>query len=486
MPNSRICEESFFFIHLGSICKSPVVTCSPGTSIIEAAETMHDNDISGLVVVDRLGRVVGVLSVRDFRGLIAGSNGDLSGIKVKEVMSERPVTARLDDYVFEAIFKMAKHKTHRLVVVDYHGKLCGVLTDTDLLSLQTRSPIYLSQEIENAESIPQLSIINSRILEMVNCATDAGADTRSLVHLITHFNDSFTLRIIEIMEREEGIVLPTGAAFLALGSEGRGEQTLRTDQDNAMVFADDLSEADQQAAVRFAIRLSDALEEVGVPKCSADTMASNPEWRHSLTGWKELIERWVSLPRGDHMVRFGMFQDFRTLYGDMRLAQELQVHILAAIKRHSLFLPYVARNIVSFSPPIGMFGRIKVESRGESRGKVDLKKAGIFSITGGVSLLALDAGITEGSTWDKLDQLEASGLLTEDFRDTIDNAFSFLFQLRLQRQIRSLTTGDEPTNSIDPLVMSDRERDRLRAAMRATGTFFRFIRDRYQLDLIAR
>ena len=486
MPNSRICEESFFFIHLGSICKSPVVTCSPGTTVVEAAEIMHDNNISGLVVVDRLGRVVGVLSVRDFRGVIAGSNGDLAGIKVKEVMSDQPVTARLDDYVFEAIFKMAKHKTHRLVVVDHRGKLCGVLTDTDLLSLQTRSPIYLSQEIENAESIPHLSIINSRILEMVNCATDAGADTRSLVHLITHFNDSFTLRIIEIMAREEGISLPKGAAFLALGSEGRGEQTLRTDQDSAMVFADDLSEADQQEAVRFAIRLSDALDEVGVPKCSANTMASNPEWRHTLSGWKGLLERWISLPRGDHMVRFGMFQDFRTLHGDVRLEQELQAHILAAIKRHALFLPYVARNVVSFVPPVGMFGRIKVEKRGENRGKVDLKKAGIFSITAGVSLLALDAGITDGSTWDKLDQLEEAGVLTSDFRETVDNAFSYLFQLRLQRQIRSLTAGHEPTNSIDPLVMSDRERGRLRTAMRETGAFFRYIRDRYQLDLIAR
>lgn len=485
MPNSRICEESFFFIHLGSICKSPVVTCGPGASILEAASMMHDRDISGLVVVDRLGRVVGVLSVRDFRGLIAGSNGDLTGVKVKDLMSD-PVTARLDDYVFEAIFKMAKHKTHRLVVVDYRGKLCGVLTDTDLLSLQTRSPIYMSQEIENADSIPQLSIINSRILEMVNCATDAGADTRSLVHLITHFNDSFTLRIIELMEREEGIALPDGAAFLALGSEGRGEQTLRTDQDNAMIFADDLSESDQLAAKRFAVRLSDALEEVGVPKCPANTMASNPEWRQSLSGWKGQIDKWFSLPRGDHMVRFGMLQDFRTLYGSAHLENELRAHILDALKRHSLFLPYVAKNLVSFAPPIGVFGRIKVEKRGENRGKVDLKKAGIFSLTGGVSLLALEAGITEGSTWDKLDQLEKAGVLTADFRETIDGAFSFLFQLRLQRQIRSLTAGEEPSNSVDPLVMTDRERDRLRSALRDTVTFFRFIRDRYKLDSISR
>jgi CBS domain-containing protein len=330
---------------------------------------MHEKDLSGLVVVDPLETIVGVFSIREFRKLIAESKGDISGVEVQDVMNTRPVTVQRDRYLFEAIFKMAKHKIHRLVVIDHQGHLCGMLTDTDLLSLQTRSPIYMSQEIEGAESIQQLKIINARILEMLNCATDAGADIRSLVQLITHFNDSFSLRIIELMERDEGIRLPAGAAFLALGSEGRGEQTLRTDQDSAMIFADDLSAEQRAAAERFACRLSDALEDVGVPKCSAHTMASNPEWRHSLSDWKLLLEQWLSQPVGDHMVRFGMFQDFRTLHGDVALEHELQQFILAGIKRHGLFLPYVARNIVSFVPPLGMFGRIKVEKRGENKGK---------------------------------------------------------------------------------------------------------------------
>jgi CBS domain-containing protein len=447
---------------------------------------MYDKDISGLVVVDLLGRIVGIFSVRDFRKLISESNGDLSGVKVKDVMCASPVTVNRDRYLFEAIFKMAKHKIHRLVVVDHQGHLCGMLTDTDLLSLQTRSPIYLSQEIEGAESIRQLSVINTRILEMVTCATDAGADIRSIVQLITHFNDSFTVRIIELLARDEGIRLPAGAAFLALGSEGRGEQTLRTDQDSAMIFVDGLSASDKEAAELFAFRLSDALEEVGVPKCSAHTMASSPEWRHSLSDWKILIEQWLSQPMGDHMVRFGMFQDFRTLHGDVSLEDELQQYILSGIKRHSLFLPYVARNIVSFVPPIGMFGRIKVEKSGEHKGKVDLKKAGIFAITSGISLLALEMGIVNGSTWDKLDRLEESRVLSSDFRESVDSTFSYLFKLRLYRQVRSLTSGLEPSNSIDPLVMTDRERGRLRTALKGVGVFLRFIRDRYHLDSISR
>ncbi len=486
MPDSRISEETFYFSHVGSICKGGAVTCSPGTTVVEAARIMHEKDLSGLVVVDPLETILGVFSIREFRKLIAESKGDISGVVVQDVMNTRPVTVQRDRYLFEAIFKMAKHKIHRLVVIDHQGQLCGMLTDTDLLSLQTRSPIYMSQEIEGAESIQQLKIINARILEMLNCATDAGADIRSLVQLITHFNDSFSLRIIELMERDEGIRLPAGAAFLALGSEGRGEQTLRTDQDSAMIFADDLSAEQRAAAERFACRLSDALEQVGVPKCSANTMASNPEWRHSLADWKLLLEQWLSQPIGDHMVRFGMVQDFRTLHGDVGLEHELQQFILAGIKRHGLFLPYVARNIVSFVPPLGMFGRIKVEQRGENKGKVDLKKAGIFAITSGVSLLALESGIVNGSTWDKLDRLEETRVLSVDFREIVDNAFSYLFKLRLHRQMRALAAGSEPSNSIDPLVMTDRERDRLRTALKGVGTFLRFIRDRYQLDSISR
>ena len=485
MPNSNFNEQSFFFLHIANVCRSPAVTCAPDISVIAAARMMCDQNLAGLVVVEEE-TPVGILSVRDLRDLIATADESLAKYKVCDIMHVGVTTVRHQAYVFEAIFKMAKNNIHHLAVVNEDQKLVGVINAIDLLSQQTRSPLYLTQEMEAAESIEELKEINGRILEMVRSAMSAGAETRSLVHLIAHFNDGFTQRIISLMESLEGIALPAKAAFLALGSEGRGEQTLRTDQDSALIYADDISPAELNDCTRFADRLVDALEFVGIPRCPGNTMASNPQWQHSLTEWKQLLEQWISVPTGEHMVNFGMFQDFRTIHGDGSLEHALHDFIHVTTQRNMLFFPYVAKNIVRFPAPLGMFGRIKVERRGANRGKVDLKKSGIFALTEGVSLLALENNVDEGTTWDKLEKLEQMGVLSNKSSETLSEAFTQLVNLRLQRQLSDLAAGNIPGNAIDPLRLPHKTQSQLREALRGVNQLLRIIRDHYRLDSISR
>ncbi|MGK2944205.1 MAG: DUF294 nucleotidyltransferase-like domain-containing protein [Desulfuromonadales bacterium] len=485
MPDSNFNEESFFFLHIGSVCRSPALTCTPHISVIEAARLMREHNIAGLVIVEGE-NPIGILSVRDLRDLIAAAGENLAGYKVCDIMHAGVTTVRSQAYVFEAIFKMAKNNIHHLPVVNDEQKLVGIINAIDLLSQQTRSPLYLTQEMEAAESIEELKAINSRILEMVRSAMSAGAETRSLVQLIAHFNDGFTQRIITIMENLEGITLPPRAAYLALGSEGRGEQTLRTDQDSALIYADDISAAERDACQRFASRLVDALEYVGIPRCPGNTMASNPQWQHSLSEWQQLLEQWISVPTGERMVNFGMFQDFRTIHGDVSLENNLHEFIYAATRRNMLFFPYAAKNIVRFPAPLGMFGRIKVERRGKNRGKVDLKKAGIFAITEGASLLALENNVDKGTTWDKLEKLGQMGVLSTKVSETLSDSFSQLVKLRLQRQLSDLAAGNRPSNAIDPLRLPEKSQKRLREALRGVNQFLRIIRDHYRLDSISR
>ncbi|MBW2452108.1 MAG: CBS domain-containing protein [Deltaproteobacteria bacterium] len=485
MPQSTFSEESFFFLHIEGICRSPADTCPANIHVVEAARRMKEQNISGLIVTDGQAPI-GVLSVSDLRNLIVSSSGNLAHSMVGEVMTPGVITIGHRAYFFEAIFKMAKNNVHRLAVVDDQKRLVGVITDTDLLGLQTQSPLYLTQEMDIADSIDSLREINSRIFDMVRCATGAGADTRSLVQLISHFNDSFTQRIIELMASKEGIALPAGAAYLALGSEGRGEQTLRTDQDSAMVYADNLSSNEIDACARFSERLVEALEYVGVPRCPGNTMASNPSWRLSLSQWKTKLNHWIATPVAENMVNFGMFQDFRTLHGDRSLEEALHTHIFAATQRNKLFFPYVAKNIVRFPAPLGMFGRIKVERRGANRGKVDLKKAGIFAITEGASLLALEQNINQGTTWDKLERLGEIGVLSEKDCSSISEAYTQLVHFRLNRQIQDLANGLKPSNCIDPQRMPEKLRNQLREALRGVNQLLRFIREHYRLDFISR
>lgn len=485
MAQSTISEDSFFFLPLESLCSKTVITCSPDLSVVGMARLMREHNISGLIVVED-GLPVGIVSLRDLRNLVADAADRLQVMLVGEVMKTDLITVRRRDRVFDAIFKMSKHNIHRLAILNDDGTLAGVLTDTDLLSLQTQSPLYQQQEIANAQSIPELQNLSVRMLDSVKSATRVGADTQSLVQLISHFNDEITLRLIALMARDEGLALPEGAAYLALGSEGREEQTMRTDQDSALVYRDDLSPVQLEQIERFCSRLVDLLEAVGVPKCPGNTMASNPQWRHSLSEWKRLLGSWISNPESESLVNYGMFQDFRTVYGDKSLEKGLRDHILVCLERNNLFFPYTARHILGFKPPIGMFGRLHVEHRGENRGKLDLKKGGIFALTAGVTLLALEKGITGGSTWEKIDLLKERGGFARSDLETIEESFSYLVHLRLSRQLRSLASGEKPSNYIDPVVMTDKERHQLRGALKGVGVMQNIIRGRFKPDFIAR
>jgi CBS domain-containing protein len=222
-----------------------------------------------------------------------------------------------------------------------------------------------------------------------------------------------------------------------------------------------------------------------VPRCPGNIMAGNPQWRHSLMEWKRLLDQWISDPTPEHMLDFGTFQDLRPLHGNESLGTQLCDHIRAAVRDAPLFFPYMANHAVRFPPPLTMFGRIRVEHHGEQRGKVDIKKAGIFAITVGTSLLALEAGIIGGSTWEKLELLGQRSVLKPGDVKTIEEAFTFLVRVRLQWQLQDLAANAKPSNHIDPRAMTDNERYQLRQALEGVNIFLRIMYDRYHLDFIS-
>lgn len=485
MPVAALNEDSFYFMPVGDVCRLPVITCAPETGLVAVARMMKTHNISGIVVVDG-DWPIGILSLRDLRNLIADRADDLSRIVVRDVMKTALLTIRRRDYLFKAIFLMAKHNVHRLVVVDDAGLLAGVMTDTDLLRVRASSPLYLIQEIEAATTVDQLRQISLKLTEMLQHALRLNADCRSLIQLVAHFNDAFTLRLIAIIEERDGIRLPAGAAYLALGSEGREEQTLRTDQDSAIVYRDDLPAEQLVEVRRFADAVVSGLAALGVPLCDGNMMANNPAWCHSVSEWKSLIDRWITTPGPEQTVNFGVFQDMRVQYGDRFFEEELRRHICETAGHNGYFFPNMARNIIRFKPPIGMFGRLLVERRGEGRGKIDLKKGGLFALTRGISLIALEEGICGGTTWSKIERLGELGKISPQDLEIMERSFTVLIDLRLRKQLIALASGNLPGNFVDPLVLKESERVELRAALRGVGSLLQMLKSRYQLDLVAR
>jgi CBS domain-containing protein len=347
------------------------------------------------------------------------------------------------------------------------------------------SPHDLHQQVAAAGSIAALKKISEVLLAAVEHAVCSGIAARDIVEFISAINDAVTLRLIGILEETEGIRLPSGATYLVLGSEGRGDQTLRTDQDNAIAYPDGLPHQQLRCIEQFASRLVDALEEIGVPRCPGNIMVSNPEWRHSMSEWQQLLDRWITTPTPENVLYFGIFRDVRPLHGNLSLGNKLREHIRVSARNCPRFFPHMALHATRFPRALGMFGRIRLERHGENRGKVDIKKAGIFAITVGVSLLALESGVNSGNTWDKLKGLKNSSLLSSGDIKTVEDAFNCLVQLRLQSQLRELVAGRKPTYFIDPKDLSDRDLRELRGALKGVDVLLYQLRHHYHLDSIS-
>ena len=482
MPAIRY--DSLFFIPVEKVCHCPVITCSPNLGLVEMARLMKMYNISGIVVIENE-MPVGIVSLRDLRNLIADSVNNILAMSVRDIMKTNLITIRSSELLFKAVFLMAKHTIHRLVVVDQNGDLYGVLTDTDLLRIQTCSPLYLVQEIESAVTIDQLHQIGKKMIGMLLCAVDTNADAPSLIQLITHFNDAFTQRLIFILDIQHDLRLPAGAAYLVMGSEGRCEQTLRTDQDSAIVYRDNLPPEELTKVRRFAERIVTALESLGIPLCPGNMMANNPDWCHSISEWKQLTSGWITTPSPENAVFFGVFQDMRVLHGEKAFEEELRTHIIECARLNSVLFAGMATNIVRFKPPLGIFGRLLVGKSGAESGKIDLKKGGVFTLTRGIGLIALEAGIMGGTTWDRLSRLHHLNIISDHDLEMLNESFTFLIQLRLNKQLITVSNGAEPDNLVDPQTLTYKERDQLRSAFKGVDTLIAILNSRYQLDMIA-
>jgi CBS domain-containing protein len=303
-------------------------------------------------------------------------------------------------------------------------------------------------DIEQTRNLDEVRAVYARIQELVLHLSGSGTSTRDMVRMIAHLNDQILLRLIALIRRDHFNDLPERFAFVVLGSEGRGEQTLLTDQDNAIVYGNELEPSEIALIESFAQELIDALIAIGIPPCPGGIMAKNKEWRRSLGKWQEQLDRWLQAPTPNHVLSCGTFMDIRTIYGDSSFEQDLTGQLYTHVRRDKLFLMRMVENTLRFVPPIGWFGKIKGEKDGEHSGMLEIKKAGIFAISEGVKALAIQAGKLKGSTHQRLEALVKDKVINRKMAENIAESFDFLVLMRLRGQVEAVREGRKPDNYI--------------------------------------
>jgi len=477
-------EENVFFMPVRNICRRDVATCSPDDSLVEMAALMRERRISSLVVC-RDDEPLGIFTDRDLRNKVVAAGRNPADLQVGEIMNSPLITVREEDFLFEVLYRMSRHDIHRVCVVEEDGRLCGIITDSDILHLQLRSPQKMLRDIEQAETMEDLGFLHRQIQDLVVHLVDTRVATADLVRMIAHLNDRLQIRLISLLRETRFPDLTDRFAFLVLGSEGRREQTLTTDQDNAIVYADDVSGKELKQIEDFSQALIEALVEMGVPPCPGKIMANNPFWRRSLSQWTTVVDNWMSTPIWENILNGSMFFDLRTLHGDRSFEEKLKSHLESHLADDDVFLARTAINTLGFKPPIGLFGRLKTEKKGEHHGELDIKKAGIFAITEGIKVLALEAGMLPGGTRERLQILLERGLLKQQQARDLKASYDFLVHLRLRNQVRAIHEGREPNNFISLDHLNRMEKGRLKLALKEVKFFQNYLERHFQTHLIS-
>ena len=433
---------------LGDLELRAVVQVPPDATVAEAARAMRDaRDDFALVA----GTPPGIVTDHDFQVKVL-AEGLGPDTPVARVMTRPLKTLPSDTPVHGALLYMLEERIHHLPVLR-EGGIIGVLTATDLLRHQTTNPLYLMRRVEHLDRDTTLATYSRDAAAMVERLFRGGLKVGQIGRVFASLNDALIRRLCRLAEADLGPP-PCPYAWLVFGSEGRMEQALLTDQDNALVYARDDAGAPEYFA-RLAARVVGDLVTAGFPPCPGGCMATN--WNKPLAAWEETIRSWIDEPTPDNLMVSSIFFDYRAVAGTLDVAA-LDDRIAAAAG-NQLFMAHLARVSLRFKPPLGLFQQIQATDD-----KVDLKKRSIAPIVAAARVYGLEAGTRARPTRERLEAAIEAGVVSRDLGQTLIETYRFLLQLRLREQLAAVAGGGAPDNDVNLKALSSLQRRHLKDA----------------------
>jgi CBS domain-containing protein len=432
-----------------------LMTCSADLSVQQAAEMMSRRRCSSIFVRGAAGDIIGIVTDNDLRKKVIAEGRSVK-LPVADIMSTPLKTIPENSPVFEALMTMMQQGIKHLGVTGAQGQVVGVLTNQDVLGQQGQSPLFLIRDIAAASSAEAVEQVHLRLPRIIQALIRAGTPAVALNRFITALSDAVLKRLGELILKDVEPP-PVKFVFMILGSEGRKEQTLKTDQDNAIVYEDSSPGAADLVHDYFrkvGETVCTALDRCGYRFCTADVMARNPKLCQPLSVWKRRFSEWIHAAEAEDLLYSSIFFDFRAGFGHPELVVRLREHLFESLEGWSGFFRHLTQNALLHKPPLGFFRNFVLESKGEHRNKFDVKRA-MVPIVDYARVYALKHGIAETNTLERLRQLMQKGILPAKDYNEVEQGYSFLMQLRLARQVAAiLEEGVAPDNFINPQDLS--------------------------------
>ncbi len=465
--HTRSEDDSFTLARVEDAGIRRAVVLSSEVPAREGVKVLRERRADCLLV--RRGAEYGMVTGTDL--LEAASSAAGIDTPLGDVASWQLLTIASDEYLFDALVLMTRHQVERLVVMD-HGELAGILELNDVLGLFSTESHSLGIRIQRAETVEELEAASAATLDLTRSLVDRGITVARVVDLLSALNGRTMTQLFRMCVPEPVLA---GACLIVMGSEGRGEQILKTDQDNAIVLADDLDWPDRQQDLE---RFSTLLGRLGYPPCPGNYMVTNPDWVMTVSEWRQRIDGWIRRADGDAMLDLTVFSDARPVTGNTELFQDVKSWMLERFHGSVGFISTFAHPVIRFAVPLDLFGRIKNPDEG-----IDIKKGAVFPLVHGVRSLALDNRVHATNTFRRIRQLVARRVLDPATGEDLAGALETFMLMRLRQQLEAIASGLPADNTIRPAGLSRLERGQLRRGLRIVKAFQNTISRRYHLEL---
>ncbi|MDX2302504.1 MAG: DUF294 nucleotidyltransferase-like domain-containing protein [Microscillaceae bacterium] len=472
--------------------KKEVISCTPHHTVREAAKIMSIFNVGSIIITDEKQRPLGIITDSDFRRKVVASEDIIKNKPVTEIMSSPVKTIKVGLSVAEVMLLMISHKiSHFCVTEDGTDQtpIVGVVSQRDILIAQGNNPAVLTKQIKKTNKVSQLKSIREKAEYLIKSYLSQEVGIPFISNIITAINDILIQKAAEIAEqslKEQGLEKPEiRYCWLALGSEGRKEQLLRTDQDNALIYdnpPEDKQEAVHEYFLKFSGIITDILVECGFVKCPAGMMASNPTWCKPISTWKTYFHQWISIPEPQALMKVSIFFDFRPIVGDFTLAHELKEFIFEEIDKNELFIIHLAKNAMQNPPPLSFFRSFIVEKSGDHKNEFDIKARAMMPLIDAARVLAYQLKLKNyGSTLERFEEIAKRDKSLAPICESAATAFEILLRQRAIHGLKNHSSG----RYINPEALNKLERQTIRNTFKTIERIQQTLELRFRLGYLS-
>ena len=473
-------EQPALTMPLEQLIRRSPVTCPSTLPLRDVLQRMKQQQVGSIIAVDNSNRAVGIFTLQDLLNRVALPQADLDA-PFATYMTTDPVSLPPAAPASEAALIMARHGFRHIVVADTDtGRLHGMVSEKDLFSLQRISLRQINLRLQAAQSVEQVAACCEDIRKLGDNMMAQGIAVEQITQIISALNDLTLCQIARLMRERHPQVQTLDYCWLALGSEGRIEQTLYTDQDNGIIFSTTDIGSEQtarQTLLAFAYDVNQALDACGFPLCQGNIMASNPKWCLSTEEWRARFSTWISSPDPAAIMHSSIFFDFRALDGNGQLAASLRHWLNQTLTQHPVFLRFLTQNAVSRKPPLGLF-RDFVTGQDNM---LDLKTQAAVLFVDAARILALQTGSIHTNTVLRLKEAGPKAGLRQEQADAYAEAFLYIQLLRMQLHHQAAEKNRPYTNQIDPGTLNALDSRILREAFRLAKSLQSMLAVKYAL-----